>query len=121
MISIDQHGQWPLTVRNFYVVLIMTKLVQLKSDGLEYYLLGFDQGGRKLNMDVYDNLNYRQPFPISFSKNCLGVLVTLEGRGPVSGASVAYTNNRTITEFTIVTDASNAKAKSDLFYIAVGI
>ena len=99
----------------------MTKLVQLKSDGLEYYLLGFDQGGRKLNMDVYDNLNYRQPFPISFSKNCLGVLVTLEGRGPVSGASVAYTNNRTITEFTIVTDASNAKAKSDLFYIAVGI
>ena len=80
-----------------------------------------DQGGRKLNMDVYDNLNYRQPFPISFSKNCLGVLVTLEGRGPVSGASVAYTNNRTITEFTIVTDASNAEAKSDLFYIALGI
>lgn len=79
------------------------------------------QGGRKLNMDVYDNLNYRQPFSISFSKNCLGVLVTLEGRGPVSGASVAYTNNRTITEFTIVTDASNAKAKSDLFYIALGI
>ena len=79
------------------------------------------QGGRKLNMDVYDNLNYRQPFPISFSKNCLGVLVTLEGRGPVSGASVAYTNNRTITEFTIVTDASNAEAKSDLFYIALGI
>lgn len=80
-----------------------------------------DQGGRKLNMDVYDNLNYRQPFPISFSKNCLGVLVTLEGRGPVSGASVAYTSNRTITEFTIVTDASNAEAKSDLFYIALGI
>ena len=79
------------------------------------------QGGRKLNMDVYDNLNYRQPFPISFSKNCLGVLVTLEGRGPVSGASVAYTNNRTITEFTIVTDASNAEAKSDLFYITLGI
>ena len=79
------------------------------------------QGGRKLNMDVYDNLNYRQPFPISFSKNCLGVLVTLEGRGPVSGASVAYTNNRRITEFTIVTDASNAEAKSDLFYIALGI
>lgn len=79
------------------------------------------QGGRKLNMDVYDNLNYRQPFPISFSKNCLGVLVTLEGRGPVSGASVAYTSNRTITEFTIVTDASNAEAKSDLFYIALGI
>ena len=72
-------------------------------------------------MNVYDNLNYQQPFPISFSKNCLGVLVTLEGRGPVSGASVAYTNNRTITEFTIVTDASNAEAKSDLFYIALGI
>lgn len=79
------------------------------------------QGGRKLNMNVYDNLNYQQPFPISFSKNCLGVLVTLEGRGPVSGASVAYTNNRKITEFTIVTDASNAEAKSDLFYIALGI
>ena len=79
------------------------------------------QGGRKLNMNVYDNLNYQQPFPISFSKNCLGVLVTLEGRGPVSGASVAYTSKRTITEFTIVTDASNAEAKSDLFYIALGI
>ena len=99
----------------------MIKLDLQKLDRLEYYLLGFDQGGRKLNMDVYDNLNYRQPFPISFSKNCLGVLVTLEGRGPVSGASVAYTSNRTITEFTIVTDASNAEAKSDLFYIALGI
>ena len=79
------------------------------------------QGGRKLNMDVYDNLNYQQPFPISFSKNCLGVLVTLEGRGPASGVSVAYTNNRTITGFTIVTDAASAEAKSDLFYIALGI
>lgn len=121
MITIDPHGQWPLTVRNFYVVLIMTKLVKLESEGLEYYLLGFDQGGRKLNMNVYDNLNYQQPFPISFSKNCLGVLVTLEGRGPVSGASVAYTNNRKITEFTIVTDAASTEAKSDLFYIALGI
>ena len=79
------------------------------------------QGGRRLDMDVYDNLTYRQSFPISFSKNCLGVLVTLEGRGPVSGASVAYTNDRKITEFTIVTDASNSKAKSDLFYIALGV
>ena len=79
------------------------------------------QGGRKLNMEVYDNLTYRQSFPISFSKNCLGVLVTLEGRGPVSGASVAYTNDRKITEFTIVTDASNSKAKSDLFFLALGI
>ena len=79
------------------------------------------QGGRRLGMDVYDNLTYRQSFPISFSKNCLGVLVTLEGRGPVSGASVAYTNDRKITEFTIVTDASNSKAKSDLFYIALGV
>ena len=81
----------------------------------------FSQGGRRLDMDVYDNLTYRQSFPISFSKNCLGVLVTLEGRGPVSGASVAYTNDRKITEFTIVTDASNSKAKSDLFYIALGV
>lgn len=80
-----------------------------------------DQGGRRLDMDVYDNLTYRQSFPISFSKNCLGVLVTLEGRGPVSGASVAYTNDRKITEFTIITDASNSKAKSDLFYIALGV
>ena len=99
----------------------MTKLVQLKSDGLEYYLLGFDQGGRKLNMEVYDNLKYQQLFPISYSKDCIGVLVTLEGRGPVSGASVSYTDNRTTTGFTIVTDASNAKATSDLFYIALGI
>lgn len=79
------------------------------------------QGGRKLNMEVYDNLKYQQLFPISYSKDCIGVLVTLEGRGPVSGASVSYTDNRTTTGFTIVTDASNAKATSDLFYIALGI
>ena len=72
-------------------------------------------------MEVYDNLQYQQPFPISYSKDCLGVLVTLEGRGPVSGASVSYTNNRTITGFTIVTDASNSRAISDLFYVAFGI
>ena len=79
------------------------------------------QGGRKLNMEVYDNLKYQQPFPISYSKDCLGVLVTLEGRGPVSGASVSYTDNRTVTGFTIVTDASNSRATSDLFYIALGV
>lgn len=79
------------------------------------------QGGRKLNMEVYDNLQYQQPFPVSYSKDCLGVLVTLEGRGPVSGASVSYTNNRTITGFTIVTDASNSRATSDLFFLALGI
>lgn len=81
MILIGQHGQWPLTIRNFYVVLITIKLGQLDIDRLEYYLLEFDQGGRKLNMEVYDNLKYQQSFPISYSKDCIGVLVTLEGRG----------------------------------------
>ena len=80
-----------------------------------------DQGGRRLNIKVYDYLQYQEQFPVSFSKNCFGVLVTLEGRGPVSGASVSYTDKRTITGFTIVTDASNSEATSDLFYIALGI
>lgn len=79
------------------------------------------QGGRRLNIKVYDYLQYQEQFPVSFSKNCFGVLVTLEGRGPVSGASVSYTDKRTITGFTIVTDASNSEATSDLFYIALGI
>lgn len=79
------------------------------------------QGGRRLNIKVYDYLQYQEQFPVSFSKNCFGVLVTLEGRGPVSGVSVSYTDKRTITGFTIVTDASNSEATSDLFYIALGI
>lgn len=79
------------------------------------------QGGRRLNIKVYDYLQYQEQFPVSFNKNCFGVLVTLEGRGPVSGASVSYTDKRTITGFTIITDASNAEATSDLFYIALGI
>ena len=79
------------------------------------------QGGRRLNIKVYDYLQYQEQFPVSFSKNCFGVLVTLEGRGPVSGASVSYTDKRTIIGFTIVTDASNSEATSDLFYIALGI
>ena len=65
MITIDPHGQWPLTVRNFYVVLIMTKLVQLESEGLEYYLLGFDQGGNNL---VRGNKEAFITLPISYSK-----------------------------------------------------
>jgi len=83
--------------------------------------LEFSQGGRRLNIKVYDYLQYQEQFPVSFSKNCFGVLVTLEGRGPVSGVSVSYTDKRTITGFTIVTDASNSEATSDLFYIALGI
>jgi hypothetical protein len=79
------------------------------------------QGGRRLNIKVYDYLQYQEQFPVSFSKNCFGVLVTLEGRGSVSGVSVSYTDKRTITGFTIVTDASNSEATSDLFYIALGI
>lgn len=52
MILIDQHGQWPLIIHNSYVVLIMIKLELLELDRLEYYLLGFDQGG--MESDYYD-------------------------------------------------------------------
>lgn len=78
------------------------------------------QWGRRTELTIYDNYKYEESFPIAFDQKCIGVLVTLEGRGPVSGASVAYTDNRSLTEFTIVADASNAVAKSDLFYIAIG-
>lgn len=121
MILIGQHGQWPLTIRNFYVVLITIKLGQLNIDRLEYYLLEFDQGGRKLNLTIYDGRKYDVQFPISYAKECIGVLQTLEWPIAIGGASVAYTDKRTTTGYTIVADASSAAYNSDLFYVAFGI
>lgn len=81
MISIDPHGQWPLTVRNFYVVLIMTKLVQLESEGLEYYLLGFDQGGKQ-SVNYSNNTSagaeYRYKLPISYKSKCIAAIGSTE-------------------------------------------
>ena len=73
MITIDPHGQWPLTVRNFYVVLIMTKLVKLESEGLEYYLLGFDQGGiiKGPTGTSAEGALPQTTFPIAFNKPLL--------------------------------------------------
>lgn len=79
------------------------------------------QGGRKLNLTIYDGRKYDVQFPISYAKECIGVLQTLEWSTAISGASVAYTEKRTITGYTIVADASNASANSDLFYVALGI
>ena len=75
MITIDPHGQWPLTVRNFYVVLIMTKLVQLESEGLEYYLLGFDQGGiiKGPTGTSTEGALPQITFPIAFNKPLLAL------------------------------------------------
>lgn len=39
----------------------------------------------------------------------------------IGGASVAYTDKRTTTGYTIVADASSAAYNSDLFYVAFGI
>ena len=63
MILIGQHGQWPLTIRNFYVVLITIKLGQLDIDRLEYYLLEFDQGTYRWTGSVPEWI-----YPIKLSK-----------------------------------------------------
>ena len=79
------------------------------------------QGGRKLNLTIYDGRKYDVQFPISYAKECIGVLQTLEWPTAIGGASVAYTDKRTTTGYTIVADASSAAYNSDLFYIAFGI
>ena len=79
------------------------------------------QGGRKLNLTIYDGRKYDVQFPISYAKECIGVLLTLEGPVAIGGASVAYTDKRTTTGYTIVADASSASYNSDLFYVALGI
>lgn len=79
------------------------------------------QGGRKLNLTIYDGRKYDVQFPISYAKECIGVLQTLEWPIAIGGASVAYTDKRTTTGYTIVADASSAAYNSDLFYIAFGI
>ena len=81
----------------------------------------FNQGGRKLNLTIYDGRKYDVQFPISYAKECIGVLQTLEGPVAIGGASVAYTDKRTTTGYTIVADASSASYNSDLFYVALGI
>ncbi len=80
-----------------------------------------DQGGRKLNLTIYDGRKYDVQFPISYAKECIGVLQTLEWPVAIGGASVAYTDKRTTTGYTIVADASSASYNSDLFYVALGI
>ena len=79
------------------------------------------QGGRKLNLTIYDGRTYDVQFPISYAKECIGVLQTLEWPLAIGGASVAYTDKRTTTGYTIVADASSAAYNSDLFYVAFGI
>ena len=79
------------------------------------------QRGRKLNLTIYDGRKYDVQFPISYAKECIGVLQTLEWPTAIGGASVAYTDKRTTTGYTIVADASSAAYNSDLFYIAFGI
>ena len=79
------------------------------------------QGGRKLNLTIYDGRKYDVQFPISYAKECIGVLLTLEGPVAIGFASVAYTDKRTTTGYTIVADASSASYNSDLFYVALGI
>lgn len=49
------------------------------------------------------------------------MLQTLEWPTAIGGASVAYTDKRTTTGYTIVADAASAVYNSDLFYIAFGI
>ena len=80
-----------------------------------------DQGGRKLNLTIYDGRKYDVQFPTSYAKECIGVLQTLEWPVAIGGASVAYTDKRTTTGYTIVADASSASYNSDLFYVALGI
>lgn len=79
------------------------------------------QGGRKLNLTIYDGRKYDVQFPISYAKECIGVLQTLEWPVAIGGASVAYTDKRTTIGYTIVADASSASYNSDLFYVALGI
>ena len=79
------------------------------------------QGGRKLNLTIYDGRKYDVQFPISYAKECIGVLQTLEWPIAIGGASVAYTDKRTTIGYTIVADASSASYNSDLFYVAFGI
>ena len=117
MILIGQHGQWPLTIRNFYVVLITIKLGQLNIDRLEYYLLEFDQGG-KVNITVGRNIyNDDTVYPIAFnnlpSVNIINIADTLDQDGWVTSAIKSITN----LKFTYMTAQNSVTGIS---WIAIG-
>lgn len=130
MISIDPHGQWPLTVRNFYVVLIMTKLVQLESEGLEYYLLGFDQGG--INADGKgwtdqnsDSRTGKVKFGITFNTKPIIVLPTCrikysKTESPVVVNVIHTSLNNSGFEYN-ADEVSGGEQSRTLEYIAIGI
>lgn len=117
MILIDQHGQWPLIIHNSYVVLIMIKLELLELDRLEYYLLGFDQGGR-VNITVGRNIyNDDTVYPIAFnnlqSVNIINIADILDQDGWVTSAIKSITN----LKFTYMTAQNSVTGIS---WIAIG-
>ena len=86
----------------------MTKLVQLESEGLEYYLLGFDQGGKSRYGWVV--------FPIRFNK-FRSIVTDHQG--------VTYMNSR-VEEFNSLDGmtlkvGSNSDDTEDAQWIACGI
>ena len=117
MILIDQHGQWPLIIHNSYVVLIMIKLELLELGRLEYYLLGFDQGG-KFVPEIASIT-----FPIRFNE-VLAVLPMMLDEPTPWHEMMIRPKAITASTFKMVSGSSNTnypKSRNNGCWIAVGI
>ena len=117
MILIDQHGQWPLIIHNSYVVLIMIKLELLELGRLEYYLLGFDQGG-KFAAEV-ESIT----FPIRFTKVFAVIPMMLDEPTPYHEMTIRPKAITTIN-FKMVSGSNNTnypKSRNNGNWIAIGI
>ena len=117
MILIGQHGQWPLTIRNFYVVLITIKLGQLNIDRLEYYLLEFDQGG-KFTPEIASI-----SFPILFKEVMVVIPMMLDEPTPWHEMTIRPKSITTST-FKIVSGSNNTnypKSRNNGYWISIGI
>lgn len=129
MILIDQHGQWPLIIHNSYVVLIMIKLELLELDRLEYYLLGFDQGGNDSDTQAYYDIGSQQrqeqfTFPISFKSKPLYVHPYAINKVELRHLSRIGISDSQITSTgfaSVISENSNVIEQIKMRYIAVGV
>ena len=129
MILIDQHGQWPLIIHNSYVVLIMIKLELLELDRLEYYLLGFDQGGNDSDTQAYYDIGSQQrqeqfTFPISFKSKPLYVHPYAINKVELRHLSRIGISDSQITSTgfaAVISENSNVIEQIKMRYIAVGV
>lgn len=129
MILIDQHGQWLLIMYNSYVALIMIKLDLQKLDRLEYYLLGFDQGGNDSDTQAYYDIGSQQrqeqfTFPISFKFKPLYVHPYAINKVELRHLSRIGISDSQITSTgfaAVISENSNVVEQIKMKYIAFGI